>query len=182
MYFLFGLAFVVFILGFQSKRHSIYWNHLEGPYGRTWKKHANERWGHAVLFGEVPIFKSYNGTLKIGVESDGISLRTMFPLDALFCQPLFIPFTDIVGWDGVWYVNSKTIHLELKRAPSIKIAMPRDQVEWIRNNSGMKLPVITDKPIHRARPAVWYFILISALVLPISVLVIVYLSFAQGLI
>ena len=178
---LLGFAVAVFFVGYKYKRHSIYWNHLERVYGRTWNQPTNERWGNAVLFGDFPIFKSYNGTLKIGVDSEGLALRTMFPLDAIFCQPLFIPFGDIIGWDGTWYINSKTVHLKLKRTPSIKIAIPLDQFEWIRSKSGMKQLMMRETPLHKTKPAVWYIIFITALTLPISILVIIYFLLAKGL-
>ena len=99
------------------KRDAIHWNYLAKTYARPWQKPISERWGNAVLYGKFPVSKAYNGILKIGVHEDGFSLRVRFPLISYFCEPLFIPFRDVRGWDQTWYLNSKTVELELAGAP-----------------------------------------------------------------
>ena len=160
-----GFAMVLLMVGFIYKRDSVHWQYLEQVYGRPWQTPIHERWGHAVLYGKFPVSKAYNGILKVGVHHNGLSLRIMFPIISFFCRPLFIPYGDICGWDQTWYLNAKTVELELSGAPEVKIAMPREQVEWIRNTSGVKIAMMNQTSPHRDKPVIWHaFLVVSSLV------------------
>ena len=164
-----GFAFVVFLVGFIYKRDAIHWAYLERTYGRPWQTPIRERWGHAVLYGKFPVSKAYNGILKIGVHRDGLSLRIMFPLISLFCRPLFIPYRDICGWDQTWYLNAKTVELELVGAPEVKIAMPSAQVDWIRSAGGMDITMMNQASPHSDKPVIWHaFLVVSFVVITVG--------------
>ena len=164
---IFGLAFVAYLMAMIYKRDAISWQYLEDTYGEPWRPPLKERWASAVLYGKHPLSKSYNGILKMGVHKDGISLKVMFPLISYFCRPLFIPFRDIRGWNQTWYINAKTVELELTGAPEVKIAMPRDQVEWIRTVGGKGITLINKPSPHNAKPKIWraYIIVSSAMMI-----------------
>ncbi len=160
-----GFAFVLLMLGFIYKRDAVHWSYLEQAYGRPWQIPTRERWGNAVLYGKFPVSKAYNGILKIGVHGDGLSLRIMFPPISLFCKPLFIPFRDIIGWDQTWYLNAKTVELELTGAPEVKIAMPLEQIEWIRNAGGAQIAMMNQASPHRDKPVIWHgYLVVSSVV------------------
>lgn len=161
-----GAAFVVFIVGFLYKRDAIHWEYLERVYGRPWRTPIRERSGSAVLYGKFPLSKAYNGIVKLGVHGDGLSLRIVFPLISLFCRPLFIPYRDICGWDQTWYLDAKTVELELAGAPEVKIVMPRKQVEWIRGAGRTDITMMNEASPHRDKPVIWHaFVITSSLVM-----------------
>lgn len=166
-----GLAFVVVLVGTIYKRDAIHWQHLEQAYGRPWQQPLRERWASAVLYGKFPLSKAYNGILKLGVHKDGVSFRVMFPLISYFCRPLFIPYRDIRGWNQTWYLNAKTVELELARAPEVKIAMPHDQLEWIRSTEGKGISMTNKPSPHHAKPKIWHaYTIVSSTVMIVTVL------------
>ena len=151
-----GYAFVAFLVVRLYKKRSIFWNHLETTYSTSYKAPTQERWGQAVMYGHFFAARIIKTQVKIGANNDGISLRAIFPLDALFRKPLFIPYRDIRGWDESWFINSKTVELDLLAVPEVKIAMPRDEVEWIKNVSGGKFMLMGQNPPQKTRPTIWY--------------------------
>jgi hypothetical protein len=166
-----GLAFAVYLVANIYKRDAIHWQYLEQAYGRPWQPPLRERWASAVLYGKHPFSKAYNGILKMGVHKDGVSFRVMFPLISYFCKPLFIPYRDIRGWNQTWYLNAKTVELELSGAPEVKIAMPRDQVEWIRTVRGKGISLINKPSPHNAKPKIWHaYIIVSSTVMIVTML------------
>lgn len=170
-----GLPIVILIVGFIYKRDAQHWEYLAQTYERRWTAPLRERWGHAVLYGKFPASKSYNGIVKIGVHKDGLSLKIMIPVISFFCKPLFIPFHDIISWDQTWYINTKTVELELAGAPEIKIAMPREQVEWIRSKGGNDIKMMTQPSPYQNKPVIWYrFLLVTSLLFVISMLYILF--------
>jgi len=58
----------------------------------------------AVLYGHWAAFNSYNGFVTIGVHQTRLALKVM-PIFSLFHWPLFIPFSEIKGWQQTWYLD-----------------------------------------------------------------------------
>lgn len=167
---LMGTAFVVMLVGYIYKRDAIHWEYLAEAYARDWRPPLVERWGHAVLYGKFPVSKGYNGIMKVGLHADGLSLRVVIPPKSFFCEPLFIPFKDIRGWKQVWYVNAKSVELELTKAPEVKIVMPKEQLEWFQENGGRAIRFDNVPTPNQAKPVFWYWILVLSSLLPISLI------------
>lgn len=160
-----GFAFVVGLVGFIYSRDANHWRYLAKSYERNWQTPISERWGNVVLYGKFPVSKAYNGILKLGIHSNGLSLKVMMPPQNIFCRPLFVPFKDIRGWDQTWYLNAKTVELELEHAPEVKMAMPRDQMEWIRSAGGSEIEIMDQASPHRDKPVLWHaFLIVSSAV------------------
>jgi hypothetical protein len=95
--------------------------------------------------GRQGAFNSYKGILKIGVDQNGVSLAIIRPFSFFyFCEPLFIPYSEIKGWQQQWYLDSKSVELEFARVPEVKMVMPADQVEWMRKRSGLQMTVLAN--------------------------------------
>ena len=74
-------------------------------------------------------------------------------------------YRDIRGWEQTWYLNAKSVELELTGAPQVKIVMPHDQVEWIRSSGGANITMANVASPNRDKPAVWHaFVIVSSLV------------------
>jgi len=160
-------AGVILLLAMIYKRDAIHWQYLADQYGREWRAPIRERWGNGNLYGKFPLSRGYNGILKVGVFPNGFALKIAIPPDSLFCDPLFIPFEDVRGWDQTWYINSKTVELELVRAPEVKLVMPKSQLEWIHQNSGGRIRFENVPSPNNAKPVLWYWTMIVSFTLPI---------------
>ena len=171
-----SLGFVIALLGFMYWRDACHWRYLAEAYGRTWTRPVRTRWGNVVLYGKFPVSKSYNGITRLGLHSDGLSLKIMIPPYSIFCRPLFIPYRDIRGWDQSWYLNAKSTELELEAAPEVKIVMPREQLEWIRGMGGQEIEVTNRTSPHRDKPVLWHAYLVVSFVVMIGVTAYVLLS------
>jgi hypothetical protein len=81
------------------RRHASDWEQLVSVYGRDWQAPAaRKRFGDMLLYSEGRPLKSYNSLLEIGLYEDGVALRPnrfLIP----FHRPIFVPYTDIQGWD-----------------------------------------------------------------------------------
>ncbi len=141
-------------------RDSHQWRYLSKFYEARWQRPVETRYfQHAVVYGKGIASKSYNGLLTIGVHDLGLALKVIPPF-SFFHKPLFIPFSEIKGWKQFWYLNAKSVELELESAPDVKLVMPASQVKWLQNKSQGKMEVVDEHSPHKQRPNIWYAILI----------------------
>lgn len=160
-------------------RDSYYWRYLgefyKAPAGRPLEKRYFQ---HAVAYGEGVASRSYNGFLTIGVHELGLALSVIPPL-SLFCKPLFIPYSEIKGWKQFWYLNAKSIELEFRSAPDVKLVMPASQVKWLQEKSRGQLDVVNEPSPHKQRPNIWYAIMIIQALMAFGLLLYVLLGDAR---
>ena len=172
----FGLSIAVGAFAFIYFRDATRWRRLAGVYGQSWmpplkKKHMRS----LVLYGDGIAFNGYKGIVTIGIHETGIALKVMPPF-GFFTPPLFIPFRDIRGWNQFWYLDAKSIELEIRAAPDIKIVMPASQVKWIEEASGRDLDLRDKCPPHKQRPSFSHAAVLVQGIMGLTVLVLVLAS------
>ena len=169
--FAFGVVFVVGILSAIYKAHAVDWQKLVEIYGRDWQPpRLKKRFAHMILYSEGRPAKSYNSILDIGLLEDGIALRPS-RLFAPFHPPIFIPYADIEGWSQQWYLNAKSAELSFRKAPGMRMIMPRDQVEWMFSLTGLPAPVSAARPPHGKWPSLTFVAALSGLFMAAAVFV-----------
>ncbi len=152
--FLYGLAFFVAIYGMVLYRTAFRWQHLAKHYERPWRSTpAIKHLQTAALYGEGVALNTYSGIVTLGVHPDGLAIKLLEPF-GVFHPPLFIPYEEITAHRQNWYLNAKSVELEFRRIPDIKVVMPADQVSWIRRSSGADFDIIDEIPAHGQRPDV----------------------------
>lgn len=124
---------------------------------------------HAVAYGKGVASRSYNGLLTIGVHELGLALSIIPPF-SFFHKPIFIPYTEIKGWNQFWYLNAKSCELEFKSAPDVKLVMPASQVKWLQEKARGQLEVMSEPSPHKQRPNIWYAIMILQAIMAIGLL------------
>jgi hypothetical protein len=175
---LFGLAFVVVLMGFVYKRDAVDWEQLVKVYGRDWREPLLlKRFANMILYSEGRPAKSYKGIVAIGLYEDGIALRPNRIL-VPFQQPIFIPYADIQGWDQTWYLDAKSTELSFRKTPHMRMIMPQDQVEWMLTLSRGAAQISTERPPHGTRPWISYYV---ALASGAMVLVVIAMIVSKGL-
>lgn len=141
-------------------RDSYRWRYLGEFYQAPWLRPIETRYfQHAVMYGKGVASKSYNGLLTIGVHEHGLALSVIPPF-SFFHKPLFIPYSEIKGWQQFWYLNSKSYELEFLSAPDVKLVMPASQVKWLREKSRGQMAVVSEPSPHRQRPNFWYAVIV----------------------
>lgn len=163
--FVFGSAIAGGLFFGVHWRNAYRWRMLARHYGREWRQPTETRtMQNGVLYGHDTAYNSYKGILKIGVDHNGVSLAIIRPFSFFyFCEPLYIPFKEIKGWQQSWYLDSKSVELEFARVPEIKMVMPADQVEWMRKRAGQQLTIRAEPTPHKDKPVFWYyFVLIQS--------------------
>lgn len=174
--FIFGAVFVVTICGFIYKRHAEEWEVLAGIYGRSWKKPiAVKKRRSMVLYAKGKPARTYAGILTIGVYSDGIGLKPIRWL-APFHRPIFVPFTDIEGWQQRWYWDAKSVELSFVKAPSLRTIMPSSQIAWVSAQGAAGIDISPDKPDTGNWPYATQLIAIVALLQVITLCVFLYVK------
>lgn len=148
----FGLFVAAGLYGGLMYRNSERWRLLATAYGRDWEpapavRHMRE----AVLYGGLPAFQTYKGILSVGVFPDGIAMKIMLPF-GVFHPPIFVPFSDITGWQQDWYLNAASVELTFEKCPDIKILMPTSQIEWVREVAGAPFNIAPTPSPHNAFP------------------------------
>jgi hypothetical protein len=167
----FGAVFVAGILSVVYKAHAVDWEKLVRIYGRDWQApRLKKRFAHMILYSEGRPAKSYNSMLDIGLLEEGIALRPS-RIFAPFHPPIFIPYTDIEGWSQQWYVNARSAELSFRKAPHMRMIMPRDQVEWMFSLTGLAAPVSGARPPHGKWPSLTFIAALSGGVMAVAVLV-----------
>ena len=169
--FAFGVVFVALILSAIYKAHAVDWQKLVEIYGRDWQPpRLKKRFAHMILYSEGRPAKSYNSILDIGLLEDGIALRPS-RIFAPFHPPIFIPYTDIEGWSQQWYINAKSAELSFRKAPGMRMIMPRDQVEWMFSLTGLPAPVSAARPPHGNWPSLTFVAALTGLFMAAAVFV-----------
>lgn len=149
---LFGSVIVVALLRMIYRRHAIDWEQLVSVYGRDWQAPAaQKRFGDMILYSEGRPAKSYNGVIEIGLHVDGVALRPNRFL-VPFHPPIFVPYTDIQGWDQGWYLNAKSAELSFRKAPHMRVIVPREQADWMLSFAGGAAQISEARPPHGTRP------------------------------
>lgn len=144
----FGLALVSGLLFFVYKRFAADWEDLVSVYGRPWQPpRILKRFANLVVYSEERPPRTYKGIVSIGLYEDGIGLRPNRWL-APFHEPVFLPYDEIKGWRQYWYLDSPSVELSLRRAPSHRLIMPKKQVEWLTTISDEPIPVSPERPPH----------------------------------
>ncbi len=165
----FGVVFVALILSVIYKAHAVDWARLVEIYGRDWQTpRLKKRFAHMILYSEGRPAKSYNSMLDIGLLEDGIALRPS-RIFAPFHPPVFIPYTDIEGWSQQWYINAKSAELSFRKAPHMRMIMPRDQVEWMFSLTGLAAPVLAARPPHGKWPSLTFIAALSGGIMAVAV-------------
>ena len=134
----FGLIVFAFIFGGMLRANAYRWRYLAKSYaGEAGPALDKRNMRSAVLIG-LGAFNSLKGIITIGVHENGVSFRVM-PIFSLFHKPLFVPYSDIRGWETTWYLNARSSELEFRRAPEVKVVLPAEDAEWIRSHAGHKM-------------------------------------------
>jgi hypothetical protein len=143
-YTIFGLAVFAFLYFGILWRTSFRWRYLAGVYaGEAGPAIEARRMRGAVLIGPVA-YESLHGIVNISVHETGVGLRMMLPF-SLFRSPLFIPYSDIEGWETTWYLDAPSTELTFRRAPDVKVVMAKELAEWLARFSGQQL-ALNDAP------------------------------------
>lgn len=133
-----------------------------------------------VLIG-LGAFNSLKGIVTIGIHENGVSFR-LLPIFSLFHEPLFVPYGDIRGWRTTWYLDSHSSELEFRRAPDVKMVLPTDDAEWIRNYAGHKMTLRDVGPPKGKAGRGWHaFMVIHAFVSLAMVVFMFYVLLTAGL-
>jgi hypothetical protein len=169
----FGLGVFAFLFFGMLWRTAVRWRYLAARYaGQTGRAIETRRMQNGVLLG-LSGYNSVKGIINIGVHPNGISFRIMPPF-SLFHDPLFIPYGDIRGWKTTWYLDSRSVELEFRNAPDVKMVVPADQAEWMQKFAGQKMVLHDATPPDGKAGRGWYaFVLIYAV---ISLLMLVVLA------
>lgn len=168
---MFGGMIVVVLMSLIYKRDAVDWDQLVSVYGRDWQTpRLSKRFANMILYSEGRPAKSYKGILSIGLFDDGVALRPN-PILVPFQRPIFIPYADIQGWDQGWYVDARSAELSFRKAPHMRMIMPREQVEWALSLAGSSVNISETRPPHGTRPWATYVYAWISLALAIGLVV-----------
>lgn len=175
---LFGVVIVGALILALSSRDAVDWDHLVSAYGRDWwPPRMQKRFANMILYSEGRPAKSYAGVIQIGLHDDGVALRPNRLLRP-FQRSIFIPYEDIQGWDQGWYLDGKSTELSFRKAPHMRLIMPRDQVEWMLAHAKGTARILDARPPHGTRPWLTY---ITALAFGVMTLGVIIVILAKGL-
>ncbi len=170
---LFGVVIVGALMLALINRDAVDWDHLVSAYGRDWwPPRMQKRFASMILYSEGRPAKSYAGVIQIGLHDDGVALRPNRILRP-FQQTIFIPYKDIQGWDQGWYLNAKSTELSFRKAPHMRLIMPRDQVEWMLALSKGSARISKARPPHGTRPWLTYITALAFGVMTLAVIIII---------
>lgn len=109
-------------------------------------------YGHSFFRGNSVL----KGIVTIGAHPLGVSLKVMWPF-ALFHNPLFIPYSEISGWDTSWYLNAQSTELHFLKAPDVQLTIPTEDLEWLAGYAGGTMTLSTEKaPRRTADRGIYY--------------------------
>jgi hypothetical protein len=175
---LFGVVIVGALILALLSRDAVDWGHLVIVYGREWRPpRMQKRFANMILYSEGRPAKSYAGVIQIGLHDDGVALRPNRLLRP-FQQPIFIPYRDIQSWDQGWYLGGKSSELSFRKAPHMRLIMPRAQVEWMLAHSKGAARISDARPPHGTRPWLTY---ITALAFGVMTLAVIIVILVKGL-
>ncbi|MBI1385161.1 MAG: hypothetical protein GC150_09645 [Rhizobiales bacterium] len=134
----FGLAVFAFLFGGMLRAKAYRWRYLAESYAADPGPPVGERNMRSAVLVGLGAFNSLKGIMTIRTHETGVSFRVM-PAFSLFHEPLFVPYTDIRGWKTTWYLDAPSSELEFRRAPQVKMILPAEDAEWIREHAGQKM-------------------------------------------
>lgn len=134
----FGLIVFALIFGGMLRANARRWRYLAAAYAGEPGPALDQRSMRSVVLIGMGAFNSLKGIVTIGVHANGVSLRVM-PVFSLFHTPLFIPYSDIQGWQTTWYLDSNSNELQFRRATEVKLVLPEDDTKWIKSHAGSKM-------------------------------------------
>lgn len=152
----FGGVIVVVLMSVIHKRDAVDWDQLVSVYGRNWQPpRLNKRFANMILYSDGRPAKSYKGIIEMGLLEEGIAFRPNRILRP-FQRPILIPYADIQGWDQGWYIDARSAELSFRKAPQMRMIMPRKQVEWALSLAGSSVKISETRPPHGTRPWATY--------------------------
>lgn len=170
------IGFSVFIAMFGGIQWAIArrWRYLSQSYAREIEPSVEKRYMQSAVLLGLGGFNSLKGIVSIGLHRSGVSFSVMLPF-SLFHHPLFVPYSDIQGWGTTWYIDAPSTELQFRHAPDVKMIVPAEQAEWIRNFAGQKMQLTDDSPPDGKAGRGWHaFSLINA---AMSLAMIVWLAY-----
>ena len=173
----FGIVFAAAIMLAYFRREAVDWLHLVRVYSSDWQPpRLYRRFANMILYSKGRPAKSYKGIIEIGLHDHGVALRPNRILRP-FQPPVFIPYRDIQGWDQNWYIDGKSTELSFRKAPHMRLIMPREQVEWMLTFAGGAARISEARPPHGTRPWMTYY---SAIARGVMSLVVIAISLVKG--
>lgn len=155
MLFIFGSSVFALIYGGMLWTTARRWRHLAQFYASTTPDHIEKRHMQSVVLLGLGGYNSLKGIVTIGVHETGVSLRVLPPF-ALFHVPLFIPYSDINGWQTTWYLDASSTELELRRSAGVKLVVSTELAEWIQSFAGYKMLLRDTAPPRGKAGRGWY--------------------------
>lgn len=153
----FGMIVFAVIFGGMLRANAFRWRYLAKSYAEKAGSVLDKRsMRSAVLIG-LGAFNSLKGIITIGVHENGVSFRVM-PIFSLFHEPLFVPYSDIRGWETTWYLDARSSELEFRLAPEVKMVLPAADAEWIRDHAGKKIVLRDVSPPQGKAGRAWHAI------------------------
>ncbi len=158
----FGIGVFLFLFFGMLRLQAVRWRYLATSYAREPGRAIETRsMQNGVLLG-LRGYETVKGILNIGVHATGISFRIMPPF-ALFRDPLFVPYDDIQGWRTTWYLDSRSVEIQFRNAPEVKLIVPAEQAAWMQKFAGQKMVLHDTTPPNGKAGRGWYaFALTSA--------------------
>lgn len=134
----FGLSVFAFLFFGMLWRTACRWRYLAKNYaGATGPSLEDKGLQSAVLLG-LGGYNALHGIVRTSVHETGVSFRVMTPF-SLFHAPLFVPFEDIRGWSTTWYLDARSIELQFRKAPDVKMVVSEELAEWIASFAGRRM-------------------------------------------
>ncbi len=133
---LIGIVFFALTFAAMMRTRAYYWRELAQRYAKEAGPARDERSMRTVVLIGQGAVQSHKGCVTVGAHATGVSFRIGFPILSMFCQPLFIPYRDISGWGTTWYLNARSSELHFRQAPAVKMVLPTEEAEWIRQHAG----------------------------------------------
>ena len=132
---IYGTAFAAGLLGFMSWRHGHRWRRLATFYPGNGKE-VGERFHmeSIFLYADHEVYNHHQGTVIVTIAENGIGLRMMLPLNALY-PPIFIPVSDIRLVQENWLLMGPVCQMRFWQCPELNLVMPGRPGDWLLANS-----------------------------------------------
>lgn len=174
----FGMSIVAAFMLAIFRRDAMDWEQLVSVYGQDWRPPLlQRRFNNMILYSKGRPAKTYKGVIQIGLHDDGVAMRPNRILRP-FQASIFIPYSDILGWDQKWYIDARSTELSFRNAPHMRMIMPHEQVEWMLTFAGGAARISDERPPHGSWPWLTY---ISALASGVMALVVIVVCVVKGL-
>ena len=93
---------------------------------------------------------------------------------APFHHPVFIPFSDIKGWQQRWYWDSKSVELAFDKSPHLRVIMPRSQISWVSEQGAERIGISSERPSTGNWPYATQLMGIFSLIMVITLCIIIF--------